>query len=624
MKKILSCLFAILMLFSLCVPVFASDGELASSSKDMSSSTIEYDFEHVFVKKFNVGQFYENKLKGQPELITMAETGYKQGDKTDFKLFFYVYNPTRLEIQKDSELNTIQLCSNLYSSSSGGYDYKKHNIKLIDTYANSLNSDTHTNALILKYEISDYSSFNMNFAEETERFYLVSSIELHLKNEVNASDFTIGNEYYYSTINGWTSYYSKELDVLRFEKDALEFSYYRVPTENPDVFKDIQSVIVPIPNSYLNKYDDISQVSAVWEECFMKPALIVNDSDIANAFKEFLNQEDVSALDYTFAYGWDGLFDSLDDDYYIKCLTFPSRTVFYKKFDFLFNSFVDITGNRVGYNEFVHEKIAYKNSIDKLLYVYYSKDVFNSDKVCVSSEELMNDLDNYSWSDDVFESIDKTHYDLDNPEVLNVTHLNSQDVYRVAKWYELFKQMVKLDTKVYSDIQKVDPDDLKYKFSGADKFAEKYFVSETDYEDIYNLQNKYEDCTLYVFHYTVTDYITNRAYVYNSESDAPLCDAIVAQGTAIRNFDFIDIHFDTGDSAVVIPVSSDPQNYISDYTGNSSYPPPGENAFNEIIKLLQTVLAIVVVIMILTLILRIYSMFRVQKVKVKEPKNKRR
>ena len=605
------------MLFSLCIPAFASDEEINASDKNMSNTSIEYDFEHVFLKKYNVGQFYENKFKGQPELITMAETGYKQGDNKDYKLFFYVYNPTKLEIQKESELNLIQFSTNLYSENNTGYTYSKHSIKLVDTYANSINSETYTNALILKFEVSDCSIFSSQLSEEKERFYAVSSIELHLKDEVIASDFTIGNEYYYSTINGWTSYYSRELDVLRFED--LEFSYYRVPTEDPDVFKDIQSVVVPIPNSYLKKYDDISQVSAVWEECFMKPALIVNDADIANAFKEVLNQEDLEGFEYMFGAEFYELYGGTN---YTE----------YGKFEYLFNNmFKSPNLYYVSLSEYLLAQYLvnpYGDDIGKLLYSFYSKNVYDSDAICVSSEELMEKLDEYGWSDDVFESIDKTHYDLDNPEVLKVTHLNSQDVYRVAKWYEFFKKMVKLEDekKVFSDIQVIDDEHYSYKF-GKSAFCEEYLVSAQDYNDIRQLHLKYPDCTLYVFHYTITDYVTHKAYVYDKSTtdySESLCDAIIAQGTAIRNFDFIDITFDKGDSAVVIPVSMSPENYISDYTGNSSYQKPLDNWLNEFIKFFETVLAIVVVIMILTLALKIYSTFRVQKVKVKEPKNKRR
>lgn len=635
MKKILCCFLAILIVFSLSVPAFANEGtDISESTVSMSETNIVYDFEHVFLKEFNVGMFPENKNKAQPELITVAETGYKQGDKTNYKLFLYFYNPSRIEIAKDSDLNLIEVSSKLFSSEiSNGYPYLKQKLKLVDYYGNSTSSLTHTNALILKYEIADYTSFNnFGYAETVERFYIFSSVEFLVGDNANATDYPLGNDYDFCTVNGWTSYTTETVDVIRINN--LEFSYYRVPTEHPDVFKDIQSVAVPIPNSYLNKYKDISGVHAVWEECLTKPILVADDTEIVNAFRGVLNTDNYSEFDYALGYGS----DTEDENYKYKFehqfnLLNPlgSTSVRYQTLGYLFNSNIDINGNKTHATSYVwNEDPCYCNLIDKVYFAYHSDDVFDSDTLCVSSSELEAKLDEYEWSDDVFESIDTTHYDLNNPEFLDANYINKQDVYRVANlWEQFFKWASMIDSEedvVYSSIKKVDVDDLKVANMSRSEFKKKYLISEDeDYTNIQKLYLNNPNCTIFMFYFTVTDYITNRAYIYTEDSDEPVCDAIVAQSTAIRNFDFIDLAFGEGKTLTVVPVSSNPSNAVPGVTGNDSYNPPypvAPSRWNDFIEFMQVVLSILVVIMILILALRIYSAFKRPKVVIRKERKK--
>ena len=417
MKKILCCFLAILTVFSLSVPVFANDGSDAfESTVSLSDTSIVYDFEHIFLNEFKVGMFPENKNKAQLELITVAETGYKQGDKTNYKLFLYFYNPSRIEIAKDSDLNLIEVSSKLFSSESGnGHPYLKQKLELVDYYGNSTSSLTHTNALILKYEIADYTAFNnFGYAETVERFYIFSSVEFLVGDNVNATDYPLGNDYDFCTVNGWTSYTTETVDVIRINN--LEFSYYRVPTEHSDVFKDIQSVAVPIPNSYLNKYKDISGVHAVWEECLTKPILVADDTEVVNAFRGVLNTDNYSEFDYALGYGA----DSEHENYQYKFVHKLSTSVRYDTLGYLFNPNINVKGNKKYGTSYVwNEDPCYCNLVDKLYFTYYSDGVFDSDTLCVSASELEAKLDEYEWSDEVFESIDTTHYDLNNPEFLD-------------------------------------------------------------------------------------------------------------------------------------------------------------------------------------------------------------
>ncbi|MBO5439525.1 MAG: hypothetical protein J6A53_02595, partial [Clostridia bacterium] len=77
MKRFLCFFFAFLTVFSLCVPTMAVNLD-DLPALDMDNTSIEYDFERVFLKEYSVNDYFENPLKTQPELITMAEKGFNE------------------------------------------------------------------------------------------------------------------------------------------------------------------------------------------------------------------------------------------------------------------------------------------------------------------------------------------------------------------------------------------------------------------------------------------------------------------------------------------------------------------------------------------------------------------
>ena len=738
MKRILCLIFTALTLISLTIPAFADTTTFDDlPALDMDNTSIEYDFEHVFLDDYSLSDYYPNSLKSDVELITMAEKGFgiksknlfdvsqalnisnwiyvggswslslnlevgkeytisvdkiksvvgvlvlcrkddmsnwaydtvirfepeKVGNKLiSFKadgreclwiyrnspaanaelitelftsgvrvmlldgiytsdtlppyepysyygLYFYLYNPGMLNIVKDSENNLVQFGSNVTGGIKTDPRYKKHQLKLVDTYGATEESDTHTNALVLKFSLLNYDDFI--FLEEfTSRFYDVSGVELVTNENSNATEYGVAQVFEFYKVNGFPTCSIEKTEVLRI--DNLAFSFYRVKSEVSNVYKDLHSVSFSIPNTIINKYGEINALHAVWEECLTQPVLIANDANVVNEFKKVLNSSDLSELKYTFLY--DISFcnsGGLSEDFKI----WPVTANYY------FNPNISIVGKDISQWHEISTKVQYNNLIEKLYFAFYAKDVFNPNSVCVTSEQMMAKLNEYKWSDEIFTSIDKTNFDLENPTLYDVTMMDELGIYRVPSFWEGITlggfRNVLTDHKKYDNIETID---IKDKELVENVFAEDYLVFEDDVEKIQDLMST--DSTTYILHYTATDYITHEAFIYDAESDEPVCNAIVGQATAIRNFDFIDMYFKKGDVVTCLAIGGDPQNFAPALTGHEKTLPGDRWA--EFLEFLEKCLGIAIIFTIITIALRIYSMTRKTKVKVVLKERKRK
>lgn len=294
--------------------------------------------------------------------------------------------------------------------------------------------------------------------------------------------------------------------------------------------------------------------------------------------------------------------------------------------NYYFNSNISIIGKDISNFHEISSKVPYNNLIEKLYFVEYSENVFNPNAVCVTSEKMMQNLDNYLWADEVFAEIDETNFDLQNPKLFDIIMVENLNTHRVPTfWESLFKTggncLIKDDGKpiIYSSIETINGSYLTAK-DNKEVFAERYKVYEDDVEDIKNISS--EDSTTYILRYAVTDYIVNQAFIYEEGSDEPVCDAIVGQAEAIRNFDFIDMYFQKGDVITCFAVGMDKQNFISNFTGADVTPKPDRWA--ELLKFLEKCLAIAIIFTVISIAIKIFTLIKKTKVKVVIQERKRR
>ncbi|MBO5439634.1 MAG: hypothetical protein J6A53_03160, partial [Clostridia bacterium] len=426
-------------------------------------------------------------------------------------------------------------------------------------------------------------------------------------------------------VNGYTTATIDKTETVRIEKENLAFAYYRSPDEGSvDNYHDLQSVFFTIPKEYSEKYGELEKVSAVWEECLSKPILIVNNKDIYNDFQEVLGKEVPDDFLYTF--GYDLKF------YDVGCYGFFTLKYLYK-FDTIFNKNINLTEKPIPYNDNLHifysgSDTYYKNLIDKIYLAYFSKDVFSDeDKEIVTREELESDLDKYLWSDECFESIDKTNFE--SPVKFDNVKMNNFVYYRNPNfWEKLSGSNNKFNGQLpYTNLDKIDFEYLKS--YNKEKFKEKYYVSSTEdynsiktlFESIIDKFTKKITADMYCLRFTVTPYITHKVYMFDNEGKHIDCDAMVVQPTAIRNFDFIDLTYNKNGVITIIPVVGSPQNTISGVTPNPNYAEP--DPYAKILEFLEKILPVVLVLIVISIILRAYQIFKRPKIIIKEERKRK-
>ena len=533
---------------------------------------------------------------------------------SDYGLYFYLYNPSRKVIIKDTEYDKVTMRSNIDKQ---GDHYIPYKIKLVDTYNATEETETTTNALILKYKLENYDDFV--FTDTIKgRTYELSEVELLFQDEITAKSYKVGSKYTFNEVNGYTYAAFTNTEVVRIEKDNLEFAYYRTPDEgSTDNFHDLQTVFFTVPKEISEKYGELVGVSAIWEECLTKPVLFTNNSEIAIAFQDILGKDVPSDFPYTFGYD----FKENNIGY-----TSSSAVVYYGAFDYLLNPNIDLGGKIVSFSLFETnwlENKYFNNLIDKLYFAEYSEEVFVND-ILKSSNDMIKDLDKYKWSDEIFSNIDQSNFDYDEPVHFDTVINKNFVAYRNPNfWGRLIGINNKfVDEIPYSNLSKVDTNLL----SKDALFMKNYFISSkndfSQIKDMYNDNVSKGRTDLYALHFTVTPYITHKVYFYDAEGKKIDTDSLVAQATAIRNFDFIDLTYEKDGVITVLGVQGSPQNTIPDFTGNETYADPSDQLWKEILELLKKDLPILVILVIISIGLKLFQIFKRPKVIIKEKRKK--
>lgn len=560
---------------------------------------------------YTEGNIQFDILEGSYTLDTIPDYKPYNCVNGDYGLYFYIYNPSRLSIVKNSAYNQINIMS--YVSKFGDVRHK-YQLKLIDTYGAKDETETHTDALILKFSLLNYDDFVFNEAFKN-RNYDISEFELLHDDNVNAKAYPVAQKYMFTKVNGFTTATTEKTETVRIEKKNLAFAYYRSQaSESIDEYHDLQSVFFTIPDEYEEEYGELVKVSAVWEECLSKPILIINNSEIINDFQEALGKEVPTDFPYTF--GYDFVVENvgfLGLNCTFNYLYNPNNKIQGMIFDSSFDNFLIVTKKGEYYN----------NLINKLYLSYYSEDVFSDeDKEIVTREELESDLDKYKWADECFVSINDTNFE--NPVEFDSVKINNFTYYRNSTFWELFNcgsfAKDKLD---FTNLKKVNPNDLKTYFN--EEFKENYLVS-SDF-DAQKIRLMYTNNVLlsrgdmYALYFADTSYITHKIYMFDSEGKLVDCDAMVVQPTAIRNFDFIDLTYNKNGVITIIPVVGSPQNTIPGITPNPNYAEPDRWA--EFLEFLEKILPVVLALIVISIVLRAYQIFKRPKIIIKDERKKK-
>lgn len=654
MKKIFCLAFVLLLCLSIFpFSVLASESDIGDSF-DFSESTIEEDFSKAFCGLYSVGDFVENLEYEDLVFITLFEGCSK--DDSSVELYFYVYNPSRKAIVKDSPVNILTLASFVNKDDPEANDYDKHAAVLVDTYAALDEAGDTTDALLLKYEVKLGSSYNVS----TDRYYRVSEFELLVSGNSNATAFLAGKEFRF--FNGENfAINCTSTDLATVEMDAYH-TFYRVDTEGVDRYTDIQSIYFPVSNELLKIYGGMYSLDLIWYKDTLNPGLVVDSSVVRDAFQyNWINNRGLS-FKYSLMYDRNcpsyPVIEMYRNGVNVSALSSllyadwvcPSDTVgwYYWK-NHKLPLYPDVCGPKVESNVTIGS-------------VFYAHDVTTFEAVSVYGEDVLDYINTEKDRDSLYASKQQEPTNITfNVEMVG----NNYDVYvpRLSwlhnfafwNWNTDKDTGENLDVSVFEKINLSDLEKLSVK-----EFSEKYFV---DINDVKCNTNKcgncincrvndeqYKDCVWYLLRYDTTYYQSYDAIVIDNETgnasfnignpiykieDEP-CNAVVFETQMIRDLDTVSITFRDVKGGVDVyrtfPILRSPTSFVADIWNPTEKPHFDFDIFGDgspdwwekLFDILKIVAAILVSVIVLRIVLPVFvPIVNAVKRRKKERKNKK-
>lgn len=575
MKKIICLFFALILVFPLVLPCLAaneSDGGEIDNAFDISKTAIEDDFKYAFGGSLNILNYPADLSAGSVSdddnvfLITCTEYKYS---KNGFEMYFYFYNPTNKPLSTTSPNNKIQIKSNVL-----GDDFNKFDLEFVSSYKTNL---------ITKWKIKDWKGKFQYKPSTNERHYEISGVELQTKNYTAATEYAVAQQYIFrENSKGFLT--QQYTDSMIIKSDVMH-TYYRYYTDDYNECVDLRSVVFNIPNDVIDEYGNLEKLRCEWEEVKCYPILVTNKPDIHNLFKNYvLNPKTNFGVSIYY------------DMFYAETET-PTNTKW-------FNSSVGVKRQH-------HEWNSLKN-YDFLGGSFLVPGEWESYQLLISSDEMMKYQDKLGWYDWNFQSIDKSNFgtnsktfDVYTTKSLNHFYLPETNMLVFASTlFRLFNEDFGKTVTNYNALEKVT--DSSFKLTD-EKFAYQYNVLQDDVAKIKEFRE--EGKTMFILHYTVTDYQAHNVYFADETKDgdyAGLDDdqsSMIAEMVGIRNFDIIEGEFFKSGVRTVIPFVSSPSNAMTGITAPFVPRDPLEDFYRIII----IVLAIVLVCLIVSLVVKIYN-----------------
>ncbi len=627
-KRIVSLFFALLFICS-CFSLTA----LASSpppAQDLSKSTIQTDFEEVFVGQYSVDSYLPNPLDESFHFISAIETLY-----SGYTLYIYVYNPSMQKVVKSSELNTISVCVD------EAYDFNKYKLELVAEYKANTSNDDITDALILKYKVLDLS-----VAYDESRTYKLADIELLKQGEGLPCYFVAGKKFTFETTsNGFLFTTESDLSVIETE---VFHTYYRFPQAEINNAQDLRAVYFPVPNKYLEMYKDvggISTLTAEWDIYDPGYVFVTDDYNLSQSFNSVIGKGYYSSnFEYSLFYGkkalgpvssllievynyaWNA--EKIKSDYWDKWYNphpLPNHLYYALKSD------SQPVTHRIAGPAYNHPNNFY------ISYSKYVSDAFTVGKLAVY-DELESYYKNKCYADSIYttylDSFRKTFLFEQDSDFISTYNTRCSWFESLVNGFEYYNKLDEHQKDEFYNFMKIEKNDILD--FGVDEISEKYLVATEDVPELKEkmADTKYADCTWFLLRYEKTDYTVYESAVVDGENGRIVSDynSYLANFKIVYNFDLIQVGF--GDP-------SNPKSYFVYPFGNSPtigvvgiFNPnrPGniddedgiKSLIERIVKFLEKVLAIFIIIVVLLLVLKVVEVFKRNKtiVKINTDKNK--
>ena len=551
--------FSLLLVLPLVMSIFAvSDETVVKREYDIAASkSISDDFSIGFGGAYNLSSFpfdenYGDSKNEHDDISLITFTEYNYSDKSEFELYFYIYNPLNIEFDWEYDKNFVQIKSYVL----GGVT-KKLELNYVCS-----------EGAVIKLKADDLGG-NI-ISGQSERSYEIAGIELNNKNDgnSNAVDYTVAKNFKFRENDNFLVQYYEDITVVVTETNH---TYYRFQGEKVNEYFDLRSVYFNIPDEVIESAGDLTSILAEWEECQTYPMLVSN----SKAFRDSI---------YPYVLNTKYLNDSYGVALGVSSLSVSGSPTF--------PNFI------LGWN-YLNTAVAPISELKYIGGVFYAES-WESEDTVVTADEVQGFYNDFGWKDWNFVEINTDNYG-ENAKKFSVTDSSNIDLYEVPDCafnlllHDLFRLTLDSESvESFCPLVRVEPDDFRL---SEEKFASKYLVHK---DDVKKMQNSLEEGkSMYLLRYTVTNYrvepdVTAHINDYEletaiGEEDVDL-DMFLAEMVGIRNFDLIEAEYTKKGVVTVIPFVHSPTNAMVGITA------PNEPDYSWLYYILMAILILLVVI----------------------------
>ena len=701
-KKITLFALVAILLFEIVTSVFLTTAAADTDEKNIYTTSIEEDFDALGIDS----TLYPANANGIHDMIWFTEFGYtndSSGLDAAYNLFFWVYNPTCETINTGKGITAYFYFNNpdkvfpfelrVVNCTS---DFRFYKLCLSNPEDMLWRHRPYTDGNFRTYNISGIQcAFGNADLKECKVSISVdfrgyskgcdsSSLEYSTLEMYTEGLETIHLSLFHTTYR--TGVYDDPVTVYRDEwgnpveqsvtvKDTIYYHYpgsdtwlneslVRVDKVNDYTCDAITTAYFSLPKEYFDKYKNLCQISAEWEEYKTAPIFVTSDY---GAYKELMG-----LFDYPTNWLGEGMGQGNNDltrrvlwEKATSKITANSQTLtsFAKTFNgkaLIGNAYVDMFPSGYTFSNFW----SYENRMDLLFYVKAEK----TEDYKISSKILENYMKEYSrqkadeyhyTSEDLvagqfylylFEQEKDWEFVVDEGRQAGKNYLTklSTDIIQGVEiegndnrswWEKLWNTDIPTE---YRDIEPI------YVFTDQD-IKTLQFIDENNAEDVawfekhYYIENDNTNSEMgsvikelkrmvdrgevpVLFRFAVTDYYSAEAWFDNTDTyfytdegeykfdgtrgDITEADGYVAQETVFLNFDIISLGFENEFGQVtVLPVVADPINIISGLIPPENLTVENDEWWQKLVMILMLIVLLVILSPILTPILTVVLTF---------------
>lgn len=577
-KLIMAIAIILLLLFlpSLGLKIAKAD-ELVVTEFDKSYVTDDLSQMKINGVQFDELDYPVNLNDHNVTLLNFVEYMYTYDDaaRQHYGVYLYFYNPSQKDIIY-SNSNKIQI-ANEYDKDGNPISYAKYTLKLVNYSTGAQNK------VFLKFK-AEFDDGFIKTLNRNARAYSVSGVELFESNKNTAVEYPIRSKWIFSGYavgcgeDGKNTESTLQVNYTTLEAITLNVkdTYYRqdnISSQGEGHQNEINSVYFAVPNRYIDNYGNLQKIKCEYYEYKTMP-IICQPWEEAYSFYADLatNAELPESLPQIQIYNT--VLDTYKNTGVLKYELLSKLSNYSWNKDPLYSTKGEKNPDSektLHYNEWIHRLIFdHQNISESELkeYIYNYANSYITGYIDIKDGTLSNDL--------FSESVDAGH-----TRGYNLVELDANDEFNMLSydsnhsWWDKFWDFGFWAPDTAGDIKNIKAIEavpLDYLLTST---ADSLLINDSDWTNFKNYCNEAyaNDCTPFLFRFSVTDYYSINTSVAESYKDVVgFTGAVtrdsgsVAQETLFFDFDIITLTFQADGVYTVVPCVSDPVDILKEVT----------------------------------------------------------